>query len=118
MPAYYWYPSQSNIGYPGIVLGHPAWPKGEKKQNIPEDTVALKEGTDVVSADGEKVGNVERLFLDGDSSRVIHFLVSQGALFKDRKLIPIDWVKSVEESTVYLTVPTKLLERLPAYQES
>jgi uncharacterized protein YrrD len=116
-PAYYWYPAQSNIGFPGIGLGHYAWPSGEKKRNIPEDTVALKEGTNIMSANGEHIGNVERLFLEPDSNRVTHFLVSQGVLFKDRKLIPAEWVKSVEEDHVYLTVPSKVLERLPAYQE-
>lgn len=116
-PAYYWYPAQSNIGLPGMALGHYTWPTGENKRNIPEDTVALKEGTNVVSSDGEHVGDVERLFLEADSNRVTHFLVSQGILFKDRKLIPLHWVKSVEENNVNLTVPSELLERLPAYEE-
>lgn len=116
-PAYYWYPAQSNIGFPGITLGHYAWPSGEKRRNIPEDTVALKEGTNIVSSNGEHIGNVDRLFLDSDSNRVTHFLVSQGVLFKDRKLIPVHWVKSVEEDNVYLTVSSKTLEGLPSYEE-
>jgi uncharacterized protein YrrD len=116
-PAYYWYPAQSNIGFPGIALGHYAWPSGEKKRNIPEDTVPLKEGTNVVSSDGEHVGDVDRLFLEADSNKVTHFLISQGVLFKDQKLVPAHWVKSVDEESVYLVVPSKVLERLPAYQE-
>ena len=116
-PAYYLYPAQSNIGFPGIALGHYAWPSGEKKRNIPEATVPLKEGTNILSANGDHIGNVERLFLEEGSNRVTHFLVSQGVLFKDRKLIPVDWVKSVEEDNVYLTVPSRVLERLPAYEE-
>lgn len=117
-PAYYWYPSQSNIGYPGIGLGHYAWPSGEKTRNIPENTVPLKEGTDIMSADGKHVGNVERLFIEGDSNQVTHFLVSQGVLFKDRKLIPAHWVKSVDEESVNLAVASNVLERLPSYEET
>jgi len=116
-PAYYWYPAQSNIGFPGLALGHYAWPSGEKKRNIPEDTIPLKEGTNIVSSNGEHVGNVERLFVEGDSNKVTHFLISQGVLFKDRKLVPAHWVKSVEEDNVYLVVTSQLLERLPSYQE-
>lgn len=116
-PAYYWYPSHSNIGYPGIGLGHYAWPMGETKRNIPEDTIPIKEGTDIVSSDGKHVGNVERLIIDPDSNKVTHFLISQGLLFKDRKLVPAHWVKSVEEDKVYLTVSSQVLERLPSYQE-
>jgi len=116
-PAYYWYPAQSNIGFPGFGLGHYTWPTGEKKRNIPEDTVPLKEGTNVLSSDGKHVGDVERLFLEADSNKVTHFLISQGVLFKDRKLVPADWVKSVEEDNVQLVVSSQLLERLPAFQE-
>ena len=116
-PAYYWHPAQSNIGFPGIALGHYAWPRGETRRNIPEDTVPLKEGTDVVSSDGEHVGDVERLFLEEGSNKVTHFVISQGLLFKDRKLVPAHWVKSVEEDGVHLVVSSQLLERLPSYEE-
>lgn len=116
-PAYYWYPSHANIGYPGIALGHYTWPSGETKRNIPEDTVPLKEGTDVISSDGEHVGDVERLIVDPESKQATHFLISQGVFFKDRKLVPAHWVTSVEEDKVYLAVPARLLERLPAYTD-
>jgi uncharacterized protein YrrD len=116
-PAYYWYPGRATLGFPGIGLGHYAWPRGETKRNIPEDTVPLKEGTDIVSSNGEHVGNVERLFLEEGSNQVTHFLISQGVLFRDRKLVPANWVKSVAEDTVQLVVSSQLLERLPPYAE-
>ena len=116
-PAYYWYPSHANIGYPGFGLGYYAWPNAKTKQNIPDDTVALKEGADVISSDGDHVGDVERLLIDKESNKATHFLISQGMLFKDRKLVPAHWVRSVEEDKVYLVVSARLLERLPSYQE-
>ena len=117
MPAYYWYPSHAGTGFPGFGVGPYAVPAREMKRNIPEDTIPLKEGTQVVSSDGEHVGNVDHLFTEGDSNKVTHFLISQRILFKDRKLVPAHWVKSVEEDTVYLVVSSELLERLPSYQE-
>jgi uncharacterized protein YrrD len=116
-PGYYWYPSQVNIGYPGIGLGHYAWATGETRRNIPEDTVPLKEGANIMSSDDKHVGDVERILVDADTNEVTHFVISQGLLFKDRKLVPIPWVKSVEEDNVYLVVNSKLLERLPSYEE-
>lgn len=116
-PAFYWYPAQSNIGFPGMALGHYAWPSREKTRNIPEDAIPLKEGTEIVSSDGKHVGNVDRLFVETDSNKVTHFVISQGVLFKERKLVPAHWVKSVDEDTVSLVVSSKLLERLPSYQE-
>ena len=118
-PAYYWYPGLANVGQPGLSLGpYPyPWQPEETERNIPADTVPLKEGTDVLSSDGEHVGDIERLFVDPDSNRATHLLISEGLLFKDRKLIPIHWVKMVTEDEVELAVPTRVLERLPSYQE-
>ena len=113
-PSYYWYPAP---GFPGPGVGHYFWPRGETKRNIPEDTVPLKEGANVVSSDGKHIGDVERLFLEGGSNQVTHFLISQGVLFKDRKLVPARWMRSVEEDTVHLVVSSQLLERLPSYEE-
>jgi uncharacterized protein YrrD len=115
-PAYYLYPPSGYIGYPAYGLGYYGWPPVETVQNIPGDTIPLKEGSNVISSDDKHVGDVERLFVDPDSNRATHFLISQGLLFKDRKLVPADWVRSVEEDRVNLAVPSRLLERLPAYE--
>ena len=112
-PAYYWYPPQGYIGYP---VGYYGWPPMAVVRNIPEDTIPLKEGIDVISADGEHVGDVERLFVDPDSNKATHFVISQGLLFKDRKLDPAHWVKSVGEDRVQLSDAAHLLEQLPSYE--
>jgi uncharacterized protein YrrD len=116
-PAYYWYPSRGHVGFPGLGLGYYPGMPTETTRNIPEDTVPLTEGANVMSSDGEHVGDVEHLFVETDSNRVTHFLISQGLLFKDRKLVPAHWVKSMEENEVQLAVPSKLLQRLPSYEE-
>jgi uncharacterized protein YrrD len=113
---YYWYPPQGYLGYPAYGLGEYAWPRTETVQNIPADTVPLKEGTNVISADGEHIGDVERLFIDTNSNRATHFVISQGTFFKDRKLVPANWVRSVTEDEVQLYMSSDLLERLPAYE--
>jgi uncharacterized protein YrrD len=115
-PAYYLYPPAGYIGYPTYGLGYYGWPPVETIQNIPGNTIPLKEGSNVISSDDKHVGDVERLLVDPDSNRATHFLVSQGLLFKDQKLVPADWVRSVEEDKVRLTVPSRVLERLPAYE--
>jgi uncharacterized protein YrrD len=115
-PAYYWYPPSGYIGHPGFGPGYHGWPPVETTRNIPAGTVPLKEGANVISSDGEHIGDVERLFIDSDSNRATHFLISEGLFFKERKLIPAHWVSSVEEDKVNLAVPSRLLERLPAYQ--
>jgi uncharacterized protein YrrD len=115
-PAYYWYPAQGYSGYPGYGLEYYLWPPAEKTRNIPENTIPLKEGASVISSDGDHVGDVERLIIDKDSNRATHFVIAQGILFKDRKLIPAHWVEWVDEDEVHLIVSSKLLRGLPTYQ--
>jgi uncharacterized protein YrrD len=113
---YYWYPPQGYLGYPAYGLGEYSWPRTETVQNIPANTVPLKEGTNVMSSDGEHIGDVERLFIDPGSNRATHLVISQGTFFKDRKLVPANWIRSVTEEEVDLFVSSELLERLPAFE--
>jgi uncharacterized protein YrrD len=116
-PAYYWYPPYGYLGYPAYGLGLYGWPMALTQRNIPADTVPLKEGTDVISSDGEHVGDVERLLIDDDSKRVTHFVISQGLFFKEHKLVPANWVRTVKEDKVELNVSSQLLEGLPGFED-
>lgn len=115
-PAYYWYPPQGYIGYPAYGLGAYSWPPMATERNIPGNTVPLMEGADIMSSDGEHVGDVERLLIDPETNKTTHFVISQGLFFKDRKLVPTNWVRSVEENKVHLTMSSKLLQDLPSYE--
>ena len=63
------------------------------------------------------MGDIESLFVDPNLSKATHFLISQGTFFKDRKLVPAHWIKSVTEDEVDLTVSSEVLERLPSYED-
>jgi uncharacterized protein YrrD len=76
----------------------------------------LKEGVKVIASDGKHVGNVDRLLVEPNSSRMSHFVISEGLLFKEHKLIPANWIGSASEDEVHLTVSSGVLERLPAYR--
>ena len=117
VPASYWYPPMGYLAHPTYGPNVFSWPPAEIKQNIPEHTVPLKEGANIISVDEKHVGDLERLFVASDTNNVTHFVISQGLFFKERKLVPAGWVKNVEEDKVYLSVSTNLLDRLPAYQE-
>jgi uncharacterized protein YrrD len=115
--ASYWYPpvnpglAMSNyVGYsiPEFVL------KTEK--DIPEGTVALEEGAKVISRDGKHVGNVEQVITESQDNRVTHFVISEGFLHKERKLVPTVWVEKVAEDEIHLSVESGLLERRPENQ--
>lgn len=104
--------------YPGFY-GPPATNEAVvHEQNIPDNTVALREGARVISADDQHVGEIERLFVDPESERATHILISQGLLFKDRKVVPTAWVGTVTSEAVRLTMRAETLEQVPDYTES
>jgi uncharacterized protein YrrD len=109
VPPYYLYPP---YGIPSYLPLRPI----EVVQNIPQGTIALKEGAEVTSADGEYVGKVEEVLTSAQVDQVTHFVVSQGLLTKTRKLIPSTWVSRLEEDKVHLEVNSRLLGELPEYQ--
>lgn len=85
--------------------------------NIPENEIALKQGAKVMSRDDKHVGDVEQVLTDPNTNRASHFVISQGLLFKSRKLVPMDWVANVSEEEVRLAVNSKTLERTSDYNE-
>lgn len=115
--ASYWYPPIHSGWAMGNYVGHPL-PEFVLKtdQDIPEGTVALEEGAKVISRDGEHVGNVEQVITESQENRVSHFVISEGLLLKERKLVPAVWVTNVAEDEIHLSVGSSLFERLPEYQ--
>jgi uncharacterized protein YrrD len=101
VPRTYWYPQ--------VV---------ETEQHIPEGTIALKEGAKVITAEGDQVGNIEELVIDSTTGRVTHLVISQGLLFKERKLVPSDWINTVEEDEVHLVVRSGTLNSLHPFANS
>lgn len=121
-PALLWYPSSPSAlaGY-GSMSILPYVPAADyvtqTKRNIPENTIGLKEGARVNSADGHHVGDVERVFADAGTHRATHLLVTHGVLFKTHTPIPTTWINSVTENEIILSVSEKLLKGLPEYKE-
>jgi uncharacterized protein YrrD len=116
----YWYPPYYTTPY-GTPTGYTApfiQPYAvEIDRNIPEGTVPLREGAHVISEDDKHVGDVDEVLMDPDTERVTHFVVSHGLLLRERKLIPVNWVKKIGENRVHLAVGSKTIQGLPRYQE-
>lgn len=86
-------------------------------RNIPEGAVAIDEGTEVVSRDGEHVGDVERVFTDLEENQATHLLISEGLILKEKKLVPTLWITDVVDDRIHLSVTSTLLKKIPEYQE-
>ncbi|MBK8026950.1 MAG: PRC-barrel domain-containing protein [Chloroflexi bacterium] len=108
-PVYY-YPPLSAMGAYGPIVPAPA--PVVKEQNIPDNTVAVKQGADVISSDGEQIGRVQEVYTDSNTNEVTHFSIAQGLIFPEEKLIPASWVESASESSIHLAVSMETLRRL------
>ena len=115
------YDTMTFYGAPNILAKRPYQPDQayteRTEENIPEDTVAVKEGAKVISADEKHVGNIERVIVDETSDYATHIVISKGLLLKERKLVPILWLKIVHENEVYLGVNHDAVDALPDYTE-
>ncbi len=114
---YYWYPP-TNFQTPtgGILPGIRPDYVPQTETSIPEGRVAISEGAQVMTADDKHIGNVEQVIANSGTNNVTHFVVGKGFLLKEHKLVPAQWVTSVDEDKVYLSVEARLFDRLPDYQ--
>lgn len=87
----------------------------QTQRAIPDDNVALRAGTRVVAADGETVGSIDEVLTAAHADQVSHLVISQGLLFKDRKLVPLGWVQEIGEDEVKLAVDSAFVSRLASY---
>jgi uncharacterized protein YrrD len=112
-PALYQYPPYVQpLTMPSVEPAYVA----ETEVNIPEGTVAIKEGAKVISQDGKELGHVEKVMTDAESRRSTHFLISKGRVLKEKKLVPVEWIDSFDEDDLHLAVGASMIEQLPAYQ--
>ena len=82
---------------------------------VPIEDVTLLHGSSVSDVSGEIIGSVEALLTDSEE-RITHVVVSEGIAFPQSKLVPLDWVASVEDNAVSLSVSSAAVGRLPDYQ--
>jgi uncharacterized protein YrrD len=121
----------SGYGYPASGLLWPSrWsgpvsgePYGHEAVGAVEDEVAamhraqdlsnavIKEGSDVRSRDGEKVGEVHQIVFDSTTGRPTMLVIRKGFLFTEDVEIPAGLISSVDDDRVYLDARHDELER-------
>lgn len=87
--------------------------------NIPDGTIAVKEGAKVITRDGKRTGHVDEVLTSADEeTRVTHLLIATGLLQKEKKLIPITWIESLKEDEVCLAIESDVFEKLPDFEHT
>ncbi len=117
----YWYPPLGSAYYPGLsyaIQPEATYATPVEEKNIPEGTVALKEGAKVISADNTHIGDVEKIFTDSQTGRATHLLISRGLLLQEKKIVPTHWIRELKEEDVHLGVTLDFINNLPEYEEA
>lgn len=116
--ATYWYPPvnfQMQMPQPGLISDVVPDRVIQTESSIPEGRIAISEGAQVLSADGQHIGDVEQVITDAESKSVTHFVIGKGFLLKEHKMVPVSWVSSMDEEQLRLSVDSTLFDRLPDY---
>jgi sporulation protein YlmC with PRC-barrel domain len=115
-PFYYLHPPGDTV-IAGSFPRFPEQPMVEKKsRNIPQGSIALEAVEKVYDAMGELIGDVEQVLVDSEDESVNHLIISRGMLLKERKVIPLAWVREVQESRIGLGVSGQILDQMPGYE--
>jgi hypothetical protein len=114
----YWYPGYGQpwaTGPTGSQIPTLSTPVAVERK-IQEDNIPLKEGSKVIGSDGKEVGELERVLIDPDSNLATYLVMLYRAPAKVRKVIPIAWVRRIEENQVTLEVGSRFIDYLPHYE--
>ena len=93
-------------------LFDPAIPAGavvEEESSVPAEDDVIGAGTDVLAADGRKVGTVAEVLVGPDGG-VTGFVVKAGHLFKHDVQVPIERVAEVGDRHIHLNITAEQAE--------
>lgn len=83
----------------------------EQRTNLPEDSMTIDKGTEVVGSDGDKVGEVEEIRMDADG-KTTGFVVKSGFIFTKDVEIPMDLVDHISGVHIALKVTADEAKRM------
>lgn len=78
----------------------------------------FRANSQVWSKDGQEVGLVDRVIINPKSKTITHLVVRHGFLFKEDKLIPVEWAAAASDQQVRLGVTVSELEHVPSFDEA
>ncbi|MFZ6028647.1 MAG: PRC-barrel domain-containing protein [Chloroflexota bacterium] len=87
-------------------------------QNRKELFMEFKEGADIYTMDGDKVGEVSRVVIEPDTKEITHVIVQKGFLFTEDKVVPIDAIQRASEDRVVLRQDVEDLDQFQDFEET
>jgi len=111
-PATHAFPPFSTAGYPSPVPAVPPIDRNiappmppevqDRLRQLDDSNAVISAGDEVLSRDGEKVGEVQNVAFDSVTGRPTHLTLRKGWLFHKDWELPADTIASVDDGVVYL----------------
>ncbi|MFO7821017.1 MAG: DUF2171 domain-containing protein [Lentisphaeria bacterium] len=83
----------------------------ETEPAIPLDEITLEHGSVVRTSDGKEIGSVEQCRTD-EQEKITHILIKEGVFFSVARLIPVDWIRKIDDNQVILSVSADTVQKL------
>ncbi|GAB1420042.1 hypothetical protein MASR2M15_01170 [Anaerolineales bacterium] len=119
-PLYYYPPvgvepyTNTGLAYPAVTGVYASNAVERDVRNIPADNIVVNQGTSITTSDGKHAGDVQQIFTNSNG-RITHILISKGFLFPEERLIPITWVRRMNDTELQLSVPIEIVQDLPEH---
>ncbi len=77
----------------------------------------IKQGAEVYTAGGDRVGSIDRVAINPRTRAVTHLVVRKGLILRRDKILPVEWLAETGEEKVILRQGAGDLDGLPDYEE-
>jgi sporulation protein YlmC with PRC-barrel domain len=84
------------------------------EKNIPLDKVAIQDGARIIALHGDDLGEIMEIITDPITDQATDIVIQDPD--GQRKRIPINWVKDLQENSIQLIVDANLVEHLPEHR--
>jgi uncharacterized protein YrrD len=72
----------------------------------------------VLTANGEKVGEIDRVVIDPKNDEVSHIVIRKGFLFTKDKVVPVSMISTATGEPLVLNVSKETVDSLPDFEET
>jgi uncharacterized protein YrrD len=93
----------------GRLTPIPADARVTVESNVPDFYDVISPGTDVFAIDGQKIGTVDEVIIDGDGD-ILGFVVKEGFLLTRDMFIPVDWIYDIGHEHIHLKLTAQEVE--------
>ena len=83
-----------------------------------ENELQFKANAEVVTTNGDKVGEIDRVVINPKTDAITHIVIREGFLFTSDKVVPVDWISVTSEDAIVLNASKDKVNTLPDFEET